>query len=99
MDSRGLPPEMSNFYCLPGRAGGSPILLEGTKYVLCTIDFPIRHAKERHLRRRGASFGMHLVAYLNDGISDTETESAAMRAGIVVRATSRFCRSVFPRPA
>jgi hypothetical protein len=73
--------------------------LEGTEYVLCTTDFPMRHAKEGHLRRRGASFGMHLVAYLNDGISDTEIESAAMRAGIVVRATSRFYRSVFPRPA
>ena len=24
MDSRGTPPEMSNFYCLPGRAGGTP---------------------------------------------------------------------------
>jgi hypothetical protein len=27
MDSRGIPPETSNFYCLPGRAGGFPILL------------------------------------------------------------------------
>jgi hypothetical protein len=26
-DNRGLLPEMSNFYCLPGRAGGSPIVL------------------------------------------------------------------------
>jgi len=28
MDSRGLPPEMSNFDCLPGRAGGTPFVLE-----------------------------------------------------------------------
>jgi len=27
MDRPGLPPEMSNFHCLPGRAGGSPIVL------------------------------------------------------------------------
>jgi excinuclease ABC subunit C len=33
MESRGLPPETSNFYCLPGRAGGSPILLGcGTQF-------------------------------------------------------------------
>ena len=28
MDSRGTPPETSNFYCLPGRAGGTPIALD-----------------------------------------------------------------------
>jgi hypothetical protein len=28
MESRGIPPEMSNFYCLPGRAGGTPNVLE-----------------------------------------------------------------------
>jgi hypothetical protein len=27
MESRGLPPETSNFYCLPGRAGGTPNVL------------------------------------------------------------------------
>jgi hypothetical protein len=25
MDNRGLPPKTSNFYCLPGRAGGTPM--------------------------------------------------------------------------
>jgi hypothetical protein len=25
MDNRGLPPKRSNFYCLPGRAGGTPM--------------------------------------------------------------------------
>jgi len=25
MDNRGLPPQTSNFYCLPGRAGGTPM--------------------------------------------------------------------------
>ena len=29
MDSRSLAPEMSNFDCLPGRAGGSPFSLAG----------------------------------------------------------------------
>jgi GntR family transcriptional regulator / MocR family aminotransferase len=42
--------------------------------------------------------GMHLVAYLEDGTSDTETEAAAQRAGIVVRAISRFYRAAPPRP-
>ena len=28
MDGRRPPPEMSNFYCLPGRAGGTPNVLE-----------------------------------------------------------------------
>jgi GntR family transcriptional regulator/MocR family aminotransferase len=42
--------------------------------------------------------GMHLVAYLEDGTSDTETEAAAQRAGIVVRAISRFYRAASPRP-
>ena len=27
MDGRRPPPEMSNFYCLPGRAGGTPICI------------------------------------------------------------------------
>jgi hypothetical protein len=27
MESRAIPPETSNFYCLPGRAGGTPIVL------------------------------------------------------------------------
>ena len=38
--------------------------------------------------------GMHLIAYLKDGISDIEVEAAARRAGIVVRAISRFYRMV-----
>jgi GntR family transcriptional regulator/MocR family aminotransferase len=37
---------------------------------------------------------MHLVAYLKDSISDIEVEAAARRAGIVVRAISRFYRMV-----
>jgi hypothetical protein len=31
MDSRGTPPEMSNFYCLPGRAGGTLNVLVGAR--------------------------------------------------------------------
>jgi hypothetical protein len=27
MDDRRPPPEMSNFYCLPGKAGGTPMVL------------------------------------------------------------------------
>ena len=42
--------------------------------------------------------GMHLVAYLRDGSSDIEIEAAAQRAGIVVRAISRFYRAARPRP-
>jgi hypothetical protein len=33
MDKRGLPPQMSNFYCLPGRAGGTPMgIRTGDRY-------------------------------------------------------------------
>jgi len=42
--------------------------------------------------------GMHLVAYLCDGSSDIAIEGAAQRAGIVVRAISRFYRAAPPRP-
>jgi GntR family transcriptional regulator/MocR family aminotransferase len=42
--------------------------------------------------------GMHLVAYLRDGSSDIAIEGAAGRAGIFVRAISRFYRSARPRP-
>ncbi|HKD76439.1 MAG TPA: PLP-dependent aminotransferase family protein, partial [Ktedonobacterales bacterium] len=42
--------------------------------------------------------GMHLVAYLRDGRSDIAIEAAAQRAGIVVRAISRFYRAASPRP-
>jgi GntR family transcriptional regulator / MocR family aminotransferase len=42
--------------------------------------------------------GMHLVAYLRDGSPDIAIEAAAQRAGIVVRAISRFYRVTRPRP-
>jgi hypothetical protein len=42
--------------------------------------------------------GMHLVAYLCDGSSYIAIEAAAIRAGIVVRAISRFYRAARPRP-
>jgi len=42
--------------------------------------------------------GMHLVAYLRDGSPDVAVEAAALRAGIVVRAISRFYRAARPRP-
>jgi hypothetical protein len=29
MESLGIPPETSNFDCLPGRAGGTPFVLAG----------------------------------------------------------------------
>jgi GntR family transcriptional regulator/MocR family aminotransferase len=41
--------------------------------------------------------GMHLVAYLRDGSSDVAIETSAQRAGIVVRAISRFYRTAHPR--
>ena len=65
-----------------------------------------RDALAETLARRGSGRlevalpdqGMHLVAYLRDGTSDIEIEAAARRAGIVVRAISRFYRSACPRP-
>jgi GntR family transcriptional regulator/MocR family aminotransferase len=42
--------------------------------------------------------GMHLVAYLRDESSDIAIEATAQRAGIVVRAISRFYRAARPRP-
>jgi GntR family transcriptional regulator/MocR family aminotransferase len=42
--------------------------------------------------------GMHLVAYLEADRRDIEIETAAARAGLVVRAISRFYRSAPPRP-
>ncbi|HML14673.1 MAG TPA: PLP-dependent aminotransferase family protein [Xanthobacteraceae bacterium] len=42
--------------------------------------------------------GMHLVAYLADGTPDCAIEAAALRAGIVVRAISRFYRAATARP-
>jgi GntR family transcriptional regulator/MocR family aminotransferase len=57
----------------------------------------MRHAAD-HLEVTVPDQGMHLVAYLNGGVSDTEIESAARRAGIIVRATSRFYRSASARP-
>jgi GntR family transcriptional regulator/MocR family aminotransferase len=41
--------------------------------------------------------GMHLVAYLTAGQRDIEVEAAAARAGLVVRAISRFYRKAQPR--
>jgi GntR family transcriptional regulator/MocR family aminotransferase len=41
--------------------------------------------------------GMHLVAYLKTGRRDIELEATAARAGIVVRAISRFYRAAPPR--
>ena len=58
----------------------------------------LAHRAADHLEVTVPDQGMHLVAYLNDGISDTEIESAALRAGIIVRATSRFYQSASPRP-
>ena len=42
--------------------------------------------------------GMHLVAYLRQGSSDIAVEEAAGRAGIVLRAISRFYHTARPRP-
>jgi GntR family transcriptional regulator/MocR family aminotransferase len=65
-----------------------------------------RDALAMMLMRRGADRldvvtpdqGMHLVAYLRDGSSDIALEGTAQRAGIVVRAISRFYRAQRPRP-
>src|SRR5262249_23058780 len=42
--------------------------------------------------------GMHLIAWLRDGSSDTAIEAEARRAGLIVRAISRFYRKARPRP-
>ena len=55
-----------------------------------------RRAPER-LDVRAPDQGMHLVAYLNNGVSDSEIEAAANSAGVVVRAVSRFYRAAPPR--
>jgi GntR family transcriptional regulator / MocR family aminotransferase len=65
-----------------------------------------RDALAETLMRRAADWldvavpdqGMHLVAYLRAGRSDIAIEAAAQRAGIVVRAISRFYRAASPRP-
>ena len=41
--------------------------------------------------------GMHLVSYPRNGSSDITIEAAGQRAGIVVRAISRFYRTARPR--
>jgi GntR family transcriptional regulator/MocR family aminotransferase len=51
-----------------------------------------RRAPER-LDVRAPDQGMHLVAYLNNGVSDSEIEAAANSAGVVVRAVSRFYKA------
>lgn len=43
--------------------------------------------------------GMHLVAYLGDGLSDVEVERAARLEGVVVRAMSTLYRAQPPRQA
>jgi GntR family transcriptional regulator/MocR family aminotransferase len=43
--------------------------------------------------------GMHLVAYLRDGLSDVVVERAAREAGVVVRAMSRLYKAAPPRAA
>jgi GntR family transcriptional regulator / MocR family aminotransferase len=65
-----------------------------------------RDALAETLTRRAADWldvvvpdqGMHLVAYLRDGSSDIAVEARAERAGVVVRAISRFYRTARPRP-
>jgi GntR family transcriptional regulator/MocR family aminotransferase len=46
-----------------------------------------------HLKIDMPDQGMHLVAYLANGLADTAIESDARAAGIVVHAISRFYRS------
>ena len=42
MDGRRPPPEMSNFYCLPGRAGGTPIGLDEYEKIVLDRETPHR---------------------------------------------------------
>jgi GntR family transcriptional regulator/MocR family aminotransferase len=65
-----------------------------------------RDALAETLMRRAADWldvavpdqGMHLVAYLRDGSSDLAIEAVAERAGVIVRAISRFYHTARPRP-
>jgi GntR family transcriptional regulator/MocR family aminotransferase len=52
-----------------------------------------------HVRVEVPDQGMHLVAYLEGRLSDVAVEDAAARAGVVVRAMSRFYRAAAPRSA
>jgi len=57
----------------------------------------MRRASNR-LRVAVPDQGMHLLAYLPDGMSDIHVEAAAQRTGVVVRAISHFYRAARPRP-
>jgi GntR family transcriptional regulator/MocR family aminotransferase len=57
----------------------------------------MRRASNR-LRVAVPDQGMHLIAYLPDGMSDLAVEAAAQRAGVIVRAISRFYRAARPCP-
>jgi hypothetical protein len=48
MDSRGLPPEMSNFDCLPGKAGGSPFVLGEKCSFAHLLLFKVRKSQARY---------------------------------------------------
>jgi GntR family transcriptional regulator/MocR family aminotransferase len=50
-----------------------------------------------HLKVIVPDQGMHLIAYLQEGVSDIEMEALARHAGIVVRAISRFYRAAVPK--
>ena len=51
-----------------------------------------------HLRVAVPDQGMHLITALENGADDIAIETAARRAGIVVRAVSRFYRAARPEP-
>jgi GntR family transcriptional regulator/MocR family aminotransferase len=50
-----------------------------------------------HLKVIVPDQGMHLVAYLQEGVSDIEIEALARQAGISLRAVSRFYRAAAPK--
>jgi GntR family transcriptional regulator/MocR family aminotransferase len=58
----------------------------------------VRRAGE-HLEVDVPDQGMHLIAYLKNDASDMKIEEEALRAGIVLRAMSRFYHRAKPRPA
>src|SRR5262245_18458661 len=53
----------------------------------------LMHRAAEQLEVRAPDQGMHLVAYLNNAVSDTGIEDAAKCAGVVVRAVSRCYRA------
>ena len=63
MDGRRPPPEMSNFYCLPGRAGGTPMVLVLHRNDRPTVDETCGIASRPSAERSAIVYGASKPAY------------------------------------